>query len=113
MARFDGKNKTQRYCSKSCSVKAQHDRKEIGFEVFNSNWKGGVHYDRGYKMLFRPGHPLAHKNGYVYEHRLVMEKHLVEGAIVHHKNEIRDDNRTENLQVVTRAEHNRIHHAYE
>lgn len=87
-------------------MKAQHDRGEIGFEKFNPRWNDGVHWDRGYKMLYMPGHPLAHKDGYVYEHRLVVESMLFEGCIVHHKNHNRADNREENLQVLTRAEHN-------
>lgn len=36
---YYGKNKFQKYCSKSCSVKAQHTRKEIGFENNNKNPK--------------------------------------------------------------------------
>ena len=101
--------KRRQYCTKSCSVKAQHDRGEVGFEKFNPRWNGGIHWDRGYRMLYRPGHSLADSLGYVYEHRLVMEEYLFEGAIVHHRNGIKHDNRQENLEVITRAEHNRVH----
>lgn len=50
---------------------------------------------------------------YVKEHRLVMERilgrELRSNEVVHHINGIRHDNRPENLQVMTQAEHIRLH----
>ncbi len=77
----------------------------------NPRWKGGkilnVH---GYIMIRCPDHPRSTKLGkYVAEHVLVMEKHLgrylKKGEIVHHINEKRDDNRLENLKLMTQSEH--------
>ncbi len=52
----------------------------------------------------------------VAEHRLVWEAHrgsIPEGMAIHHVNGDNRDNRIENLQLVTPAEHRHIHAGYE
>lgn len=69
--------------------------------------------NHGYRLLYRPEHPMANSFGYVPEHRYVMSEHLgrplAPYEIVHHINDVRDDNRVENLQLMTKREHQRHH----
>jgi len=69
------------------------------------HWKDGRTRNKdGYVILHMPEHPEADVNGYVLEHRLVMEKilgrRLKPWDKVHHVNGIKWDNRPENLQAV-------------
>lgn len=66
-----------------------------------------------YNYVYVPNHPFATKNGYVLEHRVVMENHLGRllnsEEIVHHKNDCKKDNSIDNLQVMNRIEYLRYH----
>lgn len=66
----------------------------------------------GYIDVYEPDHPLAGSNGYVAEHRKVMHDlgYDLTGLHVHHRNGVKDDNRPENLEVLTAEEH-AAHHA--
>lgn len=66
----------------------------------------------GYIDLWKPEHPLARADGYVSEHRFVLHEAGVEippGAHVHHVNGVKDDNRIENLTVLSPADHTNEH----
>ena len=79
----------------------------------NTNWKGGRTIDsHGYVWILLPDHPHS-TNGYILEHRVVMEhrlgRYLDSDEHVHHVNEQRDDNRDDNLELTCRSEHSRHH----
>jgi hypothetical protein len=92
----------------------------------------GGRYKRidGYVFVLTPDHPLANRH-YVPEHRLVMEEHLRTNDpgspyliqlgnqlylgpefIVHHMDEVKDNNVIENLRPMTLAEHKRWHNEH-
>ena len=82
--------------------------------VSHWNWKGGKRYhSSGYIEIYCPNHPSANSGGYVLEHRLVMEKqidrYLSPDEIVHHINGNKQDNKIENLMLLTASEHQSMH----
>lgn len=73
-------------------------------------WKGGRHTDKlGYIQVWMPEHPNARLGGYVHEHRLVMSQYLGRPLnsweFVHHRNGVKDDNRLDNLELMTKKVH--------
>ncbi len=81
------------------------------------NWNGGrsVHGQGYIEIRVYPDDfffTMADKRGYVFEHRLVIAKSIGRclrlWELVHHKNHIRDDNRIENLQLMSGTNHFQI-----
>lgn len=83
--------------------------------LYSQYMKKKTHSD-GYILCYIPEHPGC-MNGYVYEHRLILEKHLgrylTGDETVHHINQIPDDNRIANLLLCSNnMEHRRYHQGW-
>lgn len=97
------------YDRKRCHRLAQITRAVPG------QWHNGLpkRYDSaGYVLVYEPDHPGANVGGWVAEHRLVVEqfvgRYLSALEEVDHINEVKDDNRPENLRVKSKVEHAKI-----
>lgn len=77
------------------------------------SWKGGMIFQNGYVMVKNPDHPHAWANGYVKRAIMVAEEKLGRsldpGEITHHVNHVKDDDRPENIQVLSPSEHTTLH----
>lgn len=80
-----------------------------------ANWKGGKRYStKGYVYVHSPKHPASNLEGYVMEHRLVMEeklgRYLTATEVIHHINGQKNQNNIENLELVSdRGAHTKKH----
>ena len=113
--KFGRRSANQNYCSKVCS-KIGFSYKQKKFLDIPSCIEGAsrkLDKNLGYVRLYAPMHSEANSWGYVYEHRIIAEqivgRRLAKDEIVHHKNGRRWDNRPENLEVMNKVEHAKMH----
>lgn len=80
----------------------------------SSHWEGGIHISRGRVYIYQPNHPRAHIKG-CYVSRAILNweaanhQPFPEGKEPHHDNEIKDDDRPENIIPLTHSEHMKLH----
>lgn len=117
-SKISASNKGKVSPRKGCHLSEETKRKisEAHKGKFTERSQFGGHKKKrsdGYIYIYTPDHPYSSKDGYVMEHILVMENHIgryiTKDEVVHHKNKIRNDNRIENLQLMTFKEHSGLH----
>ena len=106
------RNCPTRFCSPECAHTAT-----ACAGPNNGNWNGGryIHGPSGYVFILNPNHPHADANGYVREHRLMMEqtlgRYLEPIERVHHIDGDRQNNQPKNLRLISHSDHTALHHA--
>jgi len=139
---FVGQSTSSRFCSNKCSkvesAKIQKEKswekykqecEECGIEFLPPRQAEGARfcsytcsglsrrnkriYRNGYYMIHADNHPNATAQGYVLEHRSVMEasigRNLSNEEVVHHINLDKSDNRIKNLMIMSDSEHKSYH----
>lgn len=98
--------------------------KKLGIEIRKDagknhhNWKGGIiNKGDGYIGVWKPDHPRADKQGYVYEHTLVYENKTGllpnKNQVIHHIDMDKHNNSIDNLYLCNHKEHITIHRSLE
>lgn len=104
-----------RTCSKKCSIELQSSKTRKFLDIPSCLEDASRKLDKnlGYVRVYVPMHPEANTWGYAYEHRVVAEqivgRRLFSNEIVHHKNGKRWDNRPENLEIMDKNNHAKLH----
>lgn len=79
--------------------------------------KAEIRMLNGYRVIYMPEHPKSMSNenwfGYIYEHIVIVEQYvgrsLQENEVVHHLDFNRANNRIENLLLLDRGQHSKLH----
>lgn len=111
----------QKYCNSSHQVLYEYkiglrDKKKITSKANEeARRKGKLKFEtnpsvfvskRGYRMIYIP------QRGYVKEHHYIWENNygqVLNGYVIHHINHNKLDNRIENLQMLTKSAHHKLH----
>jgi len=105
-----------KYCSIQCVGKSRIGKKlPIWWKNNMLKGRNSFKHSGGYIYIYHPNHPFCNASGYIFEHRLIMEKYLERylrlEERVHHINGIKDDNRIENLKYFSNeSKHVKYHH---
>jgi len=98
----------------SASTRKKLSDKKIGRN--NNRWLGGKQImSNDYVAIYSPNHPNKSVRNSVFEHRLVMEKHigryLKKAEVVHHIDRNRSNNKLSNLMLFPNSSaHIKFHH---
>lgn len=124
--------KRRKTCSRECLKKLKSiTMKGAGNHQFgltgesNGSFKNKFSIKNGYVFIFLPEHPYCIFNGRIKYHRVIAEKQknikkefldengfLLPTIDVHHKDFNKLNNEPDNLQILTRSEHTKLHNKY-
>jgi hypothetical protein len=105
--------KTKTMVCSSCNINVHSSKYrscKACVNLLKPEYGTGRYIKSGYVMVFQKGHPRSQgsRGNYVFEHILVMEKHLgrllTPDENVHHVNGVKDDNSLTNLELWTRPQ---------
>lgn len=112
---FAPKRNEQIYCSHSCAAHYKGINKRGTTLPGRQGWEYSKRTTdkNGYIRMYAAKHPHANGRKMIQEHIMVMELHLnrplTATECVHHINKDKLDNRLENLQLMTKAQHSKLH----
>ena len=87
--------------------KANETLRKIGIEKFKTNPTTRIE-KRGYRLIYVPGRKWVKEHHYIWEQK---NGKLPSGKIIHHINFNPLDNRIENMTIMDKKEHTKLHYA--
>ncbi len=122
MKRYDIRRRipSQGMKGKNHTDKARKKMREYRLGKFcgnkNSHWQGGKRKVNGYIRIYSPNHTFKNQDNCVYEHKLIIEKHLgrylIPKEIVHHLDSNRSNNNIENLHLFESSSKHSWYHRF-
>lgn len=112
--RFLPKRPEQVYCTKSCASVKKGKMRQGQKTGPRKNWEYAEQIDKnGYVKCYGRLHPYSNGRHMIPKHVIVMElsigRKIKSTEVVHHKNGNRQDNKLENLELMTRSMHSKLH----
>jgi hypothetical protein len=111
---FKPKRREQLFCSRNCASVEKGRMSSSWMKGRTNKYKAAKQIDKdGYIKICGTGHPYRENRLMISEHVAIMEtyigRRLAVNEVVHHINGNRQDNRIENLEIMSTSEHCRLH----
>lgn len=112
--RYRLRKKIERFGEEKAKVNlsGRHGNHSRGPAHYRYNHGLAISMEGYVKVQVGVAHPLVDSNGYAYLHHLVVAAsgmHPSRDEVIHHKDGNTTNNRIDNLQILSRSEHSRIH----
>lgn len=113
--RFKNRDKLKEYDKKRYIKMYKKDKNKILERNKKVKHLSGSVIRKGYRYITHPTHPKRTKQGYILEHRFIMEaiigRYLEDAEVVHHIDNNKLNNIPSNLKLSTLKEHSASHYA--